>query len=108
MLNSEVTRIPELEKRCTQAAEQDNVNRINVESARRQVLQAISQAWNQLLGARANLVSDEEQVKSDAVAFDGVTQEQKKGQSRHSLRRFQPQGDGNNASGWEPVGNHSW
>jgi len=62
-----------------QAAEQDNVNRINVESARRQVLQAISQAWNQLLGARANLVSDEEQVKSDAVAFDGVTQEQKVG-----------------------------
>jgi len=62
-----------------QAAEQDNVNRINVESARRQVLQAISQAWNQLLGARANLVSDEEQVKSDTVAFDGVTQEQKVG-----------------------------
>jgi outer membrane protein len=62
-----------------QAAEQDNVARIGVESARRQVLQAVSQAWNQLLGARASLAADEEQVTSDTVAFEGVREEQKVG-----------------------------
>jgi outer membrane protein len=65
--------------RIRQAAEQDNVARIGIESARRQVLQAVSQAWNQLLGARASLVADEEQVKSDTVAFEGVREEQKVG-----------------------------
>ena len=62
-----------------QAAEQDNVNRIGVESARREVLQAVSQAWNQLLGARASLAADEEQVKSDTVAYEGVREEQRVG-----------------------------
>ncbi|MEJ0065162.1 MAG: TolC family outer membrane protein [Caulobacteraceae bacterium] len=65
--------------RVRQAAEQDNVARIGIESARRQVLQAVSQAWNQLLGARASLVADQEQVKSDTVAFEGVREEQKVG-----------------------------
>jgi outer membrane protein len=62
-----------------QAAEQDNVSRIGVESARRSVLQAVSQAWNQLLGARASLTADEEQVRSDTVAYEGVREEQKVG-----------------------------
>lgn len=62
-----------------QAAEQDNVSRIGVEGARREVLQAVSQAWNQLLGARASLTADEEQVRSDTVAYEGVREEQKVG-----------------------------
>jgi outer membrane protein len=62
-----------------QAAERDNVDRIGVEGARRQVLQAVSQAWNQLLGARASLAANEEQVRSDTVAFEGVRAEQKVG-----------------------------
>ncbi|HVN00650.1 MAG TPA: TolC family outer membrane protein [Caulobacteraceae bacterium] len=62
-----------------QAAEEDNVARIGVESARRQVLQAVSQAWNQLLGARASLEADVQQVKSNTVAFEGVREEQKVG-----------------------------
>ena len=62
-----------------QAAEQDNVSRIGVESARREVLQAVSQSWNQLLGARASLTADEEQVRSDTVAYEGVREEQKVG-----------------------------
>ena len=65
--------------RIRQAAEQDNIARIGIESARRQVLQAVSQAWNQLLGARASLVADQEQVRSDTVAFEGVREEQKVG-----------------------------
>ncbi|MFI4974216.1 MAG: TolC family outer membrane protein [Caulobacterales bacterium] len=58
-----------------QAAERDNVTRIGIETARRQVLQAVSQSWNQLLGARANLLSNEEQVKAQTIAFEGVRQE---------------------------------
>jgi len=62
-----------------QAAEEDNVSRSAVESARRQVLQQVSKAWNQLLGARASLAADEQQVKSNEIAFDGVQHEQKVG-----------------------------
>jgi outer membrane protein len=62
-----------------QAAETDNAARINVEVARRQVLQAVAQAWDQLLGARANLDADDVQVKADTVAFEGVREEQRVG-----------------------------
>jgi outer membrane protein len=62
-----------------QAAEQDNVDRIGVETARRQVLQAVAQGWDQLLGARASLTADEAQVKADTVAFEGVREEQRVG-----------------------------
>jgi outer membrane protein len=62
-----------------QAAEQDNVSRVGVEAARRQVLEAVSQAWNQLLGARAALLANQEQVRADEVAFEGVKAEQQVG-----------------------------
>jgi len=62
-----------------QATERNNVDRINLEAARRQVLQAVSQAWNQLLGARAELVANEAQVKADIVAYEGVREEQQVG-----------------------------
>jgi outer membrane protein len=55
-----------------QAAENNNVDRITIEGTRRQVLLQVSQAWNQLLGARASLVSNEEQVKAANVAFEGT------------------------------------
>jgi outer membrane protein len=62
-----------------QAAETDNADRINVETARRQVLQAVAQAWDQLLGARANLTADAATVKADTIAFEGVREEQRVG-----------------------------
>ena len=62
-----------------QAAEQDNVSRIGIETARREVLQAVAQAWNQLLGARASLAADEQTVKADTVAYEGTRQEQQVG-----------------------------
>jgi outer membrane protein len=62
-----------------QAAEQDNVDRIGVETARRQVLQAVAQGWDALLGARANLTADEATVQADTIAFEGVREEQKVG-----------------------------
>ena len=57
------------------AQEQNNADAAAIESARRQALQSVSQAWNQLLGSRANLISSEEQVRASKIAFEGVRQE---------------------------------
>ena len=61
------------------AIERNNADRIAVETARRSVLQSVSQAWNQLLAARANLVSNQEQVRATTVAFEGVRAENQVG-----------------------------
>ncbi len=55
-----------------QAAENDNVSRIGIETTRRQVLLLVSQAWNQLLGARASLAANEVQVRAANIAFEGT------------------------------------
>ena len=62
-----------------QAAENNNVDRINIESTRRQVILTVSQAWNQLLGARASVRAEEEQVSSANIAFEGSRQEARVG-----------------------------
>ena len=61
------------------ATERENTARIQVESAKRTALQQISTAWNNLLAARANLVSNQEQVRAARIAFEGVRQEQQVG-----------------------------
>ena len=58
-----------------QAAERNNADRIGIEGVRRQVLLDVSSAWNQLLGSRANLSSNEEQVRAAGVAYEGIKQE---------------------------------
>jgi outer membrane protein len=62
-----------------QAIEQDNVDRIQLEQARRTAIQVVSQAWSALLSARANIVADEEQVRAATVAFEGTRAEQQAG-----------------------------
>ncbi len=62
-----------------QAAENNNVDRINIETTRRQVLLTVSQAWNQLVGARASLAADKEQVEAANIAFEGTRQEARVG-----------------------------
>jgi outer membrane protein len=59
--------------------ERENAARIAVEGAQRSALQQISTAWNNLLASRANLVSNEEQVRATRIAFEGVRQEQQVG-----------------------------
>jgi outer membrane protein len=59
-----------------QAAERNNVDRINIEAIRRQVLQGASTAWDQLLAARANLKAYEEQVDADTIAYEGTREEE--------------------------------
>jgi outer membrane protein len=58
-----------------QAAERNNAARIAIEGARRDVLQDVAQAWNQLLGQRANLIANEEQVRAARIAFEGTREE---------------------------------
>jgi outer membrane protein len=61
------------------ALEQNNADRIAIEGARRQVVQSVSQAWNTMAAAHANTGSDEEQVRSASVAFEGVQAEYRAG-----------------------------
>jgi outer membrane protein len=61
------------------AIERNNADRLNLENTRRVVIQTVTQAWNQLLGARAGLISNEEQVRAATLAYEGVRQEQQVG-----------------------------
>jgi outer membrane protein len=58
-----------------QAAERNNADRIAIEGARRDALQDVAQAWNSLLGTRANLTANEEQVRAARIAFEGTREE---------------------------------
>ncbi len=62
-----------------QYTEEANVARLQLEQARRVSIQNVSQAWNGLLAARANIVADQEQVKAASVAFEGTRAEQQAG-----------------------------
>jgi outer membrane protein len=62
-----------------QAAEQDGAARLSVEVVRRQVTQSVAVAWDHLLGERQSITADEERVKADTLARDGVREEQKAG-----------------------------
>jgi outer membrane protein len=62
-----------------QAAEDNNVDRINIETVRRQVLLQVSKAWNALLGSRAELVANQEAVRAANIAFEGTRQEAQAG-----------------------------
>ncbi|HXV00801.1 MAG TPA: TolC family outer membrane protein [Caulobacteraceae bacterium] len=63
-----------------QATEANNVDRIGIEQVRRQTLFAVSQAWNQLVGSRSQLKTDEEQVGAANIAFEGTRREAQVGQ----------------------------
>ncbi|MDB5422955.1 MAG: type secretion outer membrane protein TolC [Phenylobacterium sp.] len=65
--------------RIRQAIERNNVDRINIETQRRAVLQSITQFWNQLVAARANIGSTAEQVRASKIAAEGTRQEQQVG-----------------------------
>lgn len=59
--------------------ERNNADRIGIEGARRSVLQSVTQSWNQLIAAKANIGSSEEQVKAAEIAAEGTRQEQQVG-----------------------------
>ena len=63
-----------------QAIETNNSDRINIETARRAVIQAVSQAWNQVLADRASAKSDEQALASARLYFADTLAEYKVGQ----------------------------
>jgi outer membrane protein len=62
-----------------QAVERNNTDRINIETQRRAVLQTVTQAWNELIAARANIDSTAESVRAAEIAAMGTREEQKVG-----------------------------
>jgi outer membrane protein len=65
--------------RIRQSVERNNVDRINIETQRRTVLQAVTQAWNQLVASRSNIDATSEAVRAAQVAAEGTHLEQKLG-----------------------------
>ncbi len=58
--------------------------RIRVAEIRRGVIQDTTNAWENLVAARARIVSDQQQVRANEIAFEGVQQESQVG-SRTTL-----------------------
>ncbi len=62
-----------------QAAAQDTSARVQIEVARRSVIQAVSQAWSQRRAAHANATSDAAAVTAAQATFDGMRVEYRAG-----------------------------
>ena len=65
--------------RIRAAIERNNADKITIETQRRSVLQTITQDWNLLIAARANIVSTDEQVRASNIAAEGTHQEEQVG-----------------------------
>lgn len=65
--------------RIRQAVERNNTDRITIEGVRRNVLQSVTAFWSQLIAARANISSSDEQVRAAKIAAEGTRQEQQVG-----------------------------
>lgn len=61
--------------RVRQSLEQVNAAQIAVEGQRREVLRAVSQSWATLVSARAAVTANEEAVRAQRIAAEGVRQE---------------------------------
>lgn len=57
------------------AVELNSSDRIQIENARRAVVQSVSQAWNTMLAAGGNVISNREQVRAATVAFEGFQEQ---------------------------------
>ena len=55
-------------------------DRISIEGVRRSTVQAVSQAWNQMLATRASAVSDVDQIKASRLYFEDTQAEYRAGQ----------------------------
>jgi outer membrane protein len=62
-----------------QQIERNNADRISIETQRRAVLQSITQNWNLLLAARANIAATDEQVRAATIAYEGMHEEEQAG-----------------------------
>lgn len=46
--------------------------RVQIEAVRRNVVQNVSNAWNQMVTSRANVITSQEQVRAARIAFEGM------------------------------------
>jgi outer membrane protein len=65
--------------RIRQAVESNVSDRLQMDVARRSVVQSVSQSWAQLLATRSAITANEEQVRATTVAFEGTKQENQVG-----------------------------
>ena len=70
--------------RIRQAKQLHSQSRLLVSGAQRQVVQSATNAWEVLASARTTIISSEEQVRANEIAFEGVQQEAQVG-SRTTL-----------------------
>lgn len=68
-----------INSRVRQAVELNTSDRLQLDFARRSVVQAVSQAWAQLLATRSSILANEEQVRATQIAFEGTKQENQVG-----------------------------
>lgn len=61
--------------RVREAKERQNQRRVQVEQARRQVIEQVTQAWEVLTTARSNITARREQVRANEIALEGVREE---------------------------------
>jgi outer membrane protein len=59
-----------------QAAERNDGDRINIDSVRRQIAEAMDATWGQLVAGRASLGAFQRQVDADAIAYEGTREEE--------------------------------
>jgi outer membrane protein len=64
-----------------QAIQQNASDRIAIESARRTVVQNVAQAWNTMVGDKASVISNEQQVSAAQVAYEGLREQYRVGLS---------------------------
>lgn len=64
-----------------QAIQQNASDRIAIEGQRRTVVQNVAQAWNTMVGDKASVISNEQQVSAAQVAYEGLREQYRVGLS---------------------------
>lgn len=67
----------QLNSQVRQSIEENNRDKLLIEDARRNMVLGVSQYWDQLVAARRSLVSQEEEMKANTIAFYGVREEER-------------------------------
>ena len=67
----------QLNSSVRQSIEENNRDKLLIDDARRNMVLGVSQYWDNLVAARRSLVSQEEEMKANTIAFYGVREEER-------------------------------
>jgi TolC family type I secretion outer membrane protein len=67
----------QLNSSVRQSIEENNRDKLLIDDARRNMVLSVSQYWDSLVAARRTLVTQEEEMKADTIAFYGVREEER-------------------------------